>query len=126
VRDVLIIVTLLPRSGERRHRIGPSRCAPAPYLQRTPGAGGADRGGILVLAQGGVHVVVLADRFPRRLVCRGGQSAPGLPNHGVDGLVGVVTEHLGHHDPGFTLRTDAHLMVEDDDREHGPGPHPPM
>jgi hypothetical protein len=28
----------------------------------------------------------------------------------------AVAEYLGHHDPGFTLRTYAHLMPEDEDR----------
>ncbi len=28
----------------------------------------------------------------------------------------VVSEYLGHHDPGFTLRTYAHLMPESEDR----------
>ena len=28
----------------------------------------------------------------------------------------AVSEYLGHHDPGFTLRTYAHLMPESEDR----------
>ncbi len=28
----------------------------------------------------------------------------------------AVAEYLGHHDPGFTLRTYAHLMPDDEDR----------
>lgn len=28
----------------------------------------------------------------------------------------AVAEYLGHHDPGFTLRTYAHLMPEAEDR----------
>lgn len=28
----------------------------------------------------------------------------------------AVAEYLGHHDPGFTLRTYAHLMPESEDR----------
>ena len=28
----------------------------------------------------------------------------------------AVSEYLGHHDPGFTLRTNAHLMPESEDR----------
>ena len=30
--------------------------------------------------------------------------------------VRAVSEYLGHHDPGFTLRTYAHLMPESEDR----------
>ena len=39
----------------------------------------------------GAHGVVLADRLPRLLVCHHGQHTPTLPEHGVDGLVGIVT-----------------------------------
>jgi integrase len=28
----------------------------------------------------------------------------------------AVAEYLGHHDPGFTLRTYAHLMPDSEDR----------
>jgi integrase len=28
----------------------------------------------------------------------------------------AVSEYLGHHDPGFTLRTYVHLMPESEDR----------
>jgi integrase len=28
----------------------------------------------------------------------------------------AVSEYLGHHDPGFTLRTYTHLMPQSDDR----------
>jgi integrase len=28
----------------------------------------------------------------------------------------AVSEYLGHHDPGFTVRTHAHLMPESEDR----------
>jgi integrase len=36
----------------------------------------------------------------------------------LDGGVSIraVSEYLGHHDPGFTLRTYAHLMPESEDR----------
>ncbi len=30
--------------------------------------------------------------------------------------IGAVSEYLGHHDPGFTLRIYAHLMPESEDR----------
>ena len=33
---------------------------------------------------------------------------------GVD--IGAVSEYLGHHDPGFTLRVYRHLMVSDTER----------
>jgi integrase len=36
----------------------------------------------------------------------------------LDGGVSIraVAEYLGHHDPGFTLRTYAHLMPDSEDR----------
>lgn len=37
-----------------------------------------------------------------------------LLEHGVS--IRAVSEYLGHHDPGFTLRTYAHLMPESEDR----------
>jgi integrase len=40
--------------------------------------------------------------------------ASALLARGVD--IRVLADYLGHHDPGFTLRTYAHLMPDVDDR----------
>jgi DNA-binding SARP family transcriptional activator len=53
----------------------------------------------------GAHGVVLADRLPRLLVCHAGHRAPDLPDHGVDGLVGILTAGRPADD-GWLLEVD--------------------
>jgi DNA-binding SARP family transcriptional activator len=53
----------------------------------------------------GAHGVVLADRLPRLLVSHAGHRAPDLPDHGVDGLVGVLTAGRPADD-GWLLEVD--------------------
>ena len=49
---------------------------------------------------------------------RNARSSSPLPSVLLDGGVSIraVSEYLGHHDPGFTLRTYAHLMPDTEDR----------